>query len=118
MAEMLIDAFTDANYKKSSGSGDKKENPKVQMAFQQFSGPISWPNYKKCTSSDPNIQVDLEKECGIKWISHFTDDLQELKKQVQDMEWMKGTTLTASALAESMSELTYSRKDANAVVIV
>lgn len=121
MAEMLVDAFTDEDYKPNSGrknDDEEEEGPKVNMAFQQFSGPISWPNYKKCTSSDPETKVDLEKDCGIKWISHFTDDLKELKETVKNMEWMKGTTLTASALAESMSELTYSRKDANSLVIV
>jgi len=88
------------------------------MALQLFSGPVTWSNYLKCTSSNPNEQVDLCKDCGICWISHFTDDIKSISAEVDKLQWPRATTLTASALAEAASELTYSRSDANSVVIV
>jgi len=95
-----------------------ESDPNATMALQLFSGPTTWSNYEKCTSSDPNVQVDLSKDCGITWVKHFTADIKSISAEIPNLKWPRATTLTASALAEAASELTYSRSDANSVVIV
>merc|ERR1712060_448118 len=62
--------------------------------------------------------LDMSKDCGITWVSHFTDDIKSIESEVKNLQWPRGTTLTATAMAEVLSELTNSRKDANSVVMV
>merc|ERR1719215_229079 len=91
---------------------------KVKVSVQLFSGPRTWDDYYLCTdNSDPNVQVDISKQCGITWVEHFTTDTTALSEAVGKLEWPSASTLTSVALGEAEAELMYGRADANAVVI-
>merc|ERR1719230_590329 len=68
MAKTFIDAFagSDAN---------------VEMAAILYSGPRTWGGVAKCVgkSAEP---VDMEKDCLIVTVSHFTKDLATLKEEI------------------------------------
>jgi len=92
---------------------------KVKVSLQLFSGPSTWSDYEKCTDELPAGEtLDLKKQCGIEWVSHFTNDMGELVKDVKNLVWPAATTLTSVALGQAESELIYGRQDANAVVVV
>lgn len=88
----------------------------VSLAFMLFSGPRTWPGVARCSSTDPTL--DMATDCNIRWISHFTTDIAKVEEEVKKMSWPQGSTLTSAALAEAASELTYSRADANSIVVV
>lgn len=91
----------------------------VKVSLQVFSGPRTWSDYEKCTDELPEGEtLDLKKQCGIQWLSHYTDDMGQLATEVRDVEWPASTTLTSVALGQAESELINGRDDANAVVIV
>jgi len=92
---------------------------RVKVSLQVFSGPSTWADYEKCTSELPEGEtLDVEAQCGIKWVSHFTEDMGELRKEVAKLSFPAATTLTSVALGQAESELVYGRSDANSVVIV
>lgn len=92
---------------------------KVKVALQVFSGPSSWSDYEKCTSElPPGETLDIQTQCGIEWVSHFTDDTGALATEVQSLAWPAATTLTSVALGQAENELIYGREDANSVVVV
>jgi len=91
----------------------------VKVSLQLFSGPKTWDDYEKCTDELPEGEtLDIKEQCGIQWISHFTDDMGALATDVRNLEWPASTTLTSVALGQAETELMNSRDDANAVVIV
>lgn len=91
----------------------------VKVSLQLFSGPKTWDDYEKCTDELPAGEtLDLKEQCGIEWISHFTDNLGELVTKVENLAWPASTTLTSVALGQAESELINGREDANAVVVV
>merc|ERR1719247_2253533 len=101
-AQMFVDAFTD------SGKGN--------MAIILFSGPRTWGGVEKCTGPNSG-DVDPEK-CGIKMVTHFTEDMKKVKNLITGLEWPQGSTLTSLALMTAKAELALGRKDSKAVVVV
>jgi len=95
-------------------------NGSAQVAFLLFSGPAGWDTYQRCTGDTNGTAVDLDKDCGIQWVSHFTNDTETLAEQVShsNLDWPRGTTLTSVALGQAESELVKGRESANSVVIV
>lgn len=90
----------------------------VNLAFMLFSGPSSAGDLENCTSSNPNIVPDVERQCGIKWVHHLSTTIDDVEKSVQAMEYPARTTLTSMAIAEAQQELTSGRQDAASVVVV
>jgi len=89
----------------------------VEVALQVFSGPVYWSSYQKCIGAVAEAP-DMVKDCGIEWISHFTNDTTSLAKTVKKLPFPASTTLTSVALAEAGQELVNGREDANTVVLV
>merc|ERR1719440_952349 len=92
------------------------ESGKAEMAVILFSGPRTWGKVEKCTGKNAQ-NVDME-ECGIKTVTHFTDDLKKVKNLITGLDWPKGGTLTSLALMTAKAELSLGRKDASSAVIV
>jgi len=91
----------------------------VKVALQLFSGPTTWDNYYKCTGGGADAKApDMEKDCGISWVKHFTNNTMEVSKLAADLKWPAATTLTSVALAEASAELINGREDAASVVLV
>jgi len=65
------------------------------------------------------VEVDMEKDCKIKFVQHFTNKTEDLVNKIEAMEWPQGATLTAQALQAAQEELPLSgRSEAPAVVVV
>jgi len=88
----------------------------VHVALQVFSGPTTWDNYYKCIGQGD--APDMEQDCHISWISHFTNETLRVAQLVWDLEFPSATTLTSVALAEAESELINGREDAASIVVV
>merc|ERR1719407_214586 len=101
---MFVDAF------KNSGG-------KAKMAVILYSGPRTWGGVFKCIGKNKH-KVDQEKVCGIKTVTHFTDDMKKVKQLITGLTWPKGATLTSLALMTAKAEMALGRKDANSAVIV
>jgi len=80
-----------------------------------FSGPRTWSEYYACFS-DPN--VDLKATCGINKVQDFSEDLAGTQDAIKALEWPTGTTFTSVALQTAVTELSLSRPEAPAIVIV
>jgi len=104
-AQTFIDAFS---------SPDAETN----MAVILYSGPKTWGGVRKCFAKNPAVPVDMEKTCGIKTVTHFTQDLNKVKQLVTGLDWPEGSTLTSLALMTAKSELSVGRGDAKSVVVV
>jgi hypothetical protein len=100
-AQLFVDAFSN--------------NSKANMAVILFSGPRTWSGVRKCFH---NKKVDMEKTCGIRTITHFTDDMKEVKRLITNLHWPRGSTLTSLALMTAKAELALGRKNSPANVIV
>merc|ERR1712127_459339 len=90
----------------------------VNLAFMLFSGPTTAEDLESCTSGTPDSQPDMEKQCGIKWIHHFSTNIEDVSQAVSDMAYPAGTTLTSTALANAQAELINGRPDVGSTVIV
>merc|ERR1719240_2410107 len=97
-----VDAFVDSG--------------KAEMSVILFSGPRTWGKCKKCIGKSA-ASVNME-ECGIKTVTHFTDDLKKVKQLITGLEWPRGGTLTSLALMTAKAELSLGRKDASSSVVV
>merc|ERR1719271_744176 len=106
-AQTLIDAFTDPNAAVSN----------AQMAVILYSGPRTWGGIFKCFAKNTK-KVDREKICGVKMITHFTNDLKKVRKLVTGLKWPRGSTLTSLALLTAKAEFALGRKDAHTNVVV
>jgi len=93
-----------------------KGNKKILMSVILFSGPRTWSGVRKCMGSSKK-KVDIEK-CGIKTVTHFTDDLKKIKQLILGLDYPKGSTLTSLALATAKAEFSLGRKNAKSVTIV
>jgi len=102
-AQMFVDAFN-------------VPGTKANMAVILYSGPRTWGGVKKCWSKNP--QVDREKVCNVKTISHFTSDLAKVKTEITGLVWPRGSTLTSLALMTAKAELSLGRKNAKSNVVV
>jgi len=94
-----------------------KGNSHIQMAVILFSGPFTWSGVYRCTGKNTKI-TNPAKECNIKMVTHFTDDLKKVKNLVTGLTWPRGSTLTSLALMNAQAELSVGRKDAQSVAIV
>merc|ERR1740138_1356664 len=81
-AQFTVDAYIDSG--------------KANMAVILYSGPRTWSGVGKCTGKNAK-NVDME-ECGIKTVTHFTDDLKQVKQLITGLDWPQGSTLTSLAL--------------------
>jgi len=103
-AETFVDAF--------SGTGAKAE-----MSVILFSGPRTWSGVYKCWAKNSD-GVDMENDCKIKTVTHFTSDMAAVKSSIAGLTWPEGSTLTSLALMRAKAELSLGRKDAKSVVVV
>merc|ERR1719409_2412811 len=103
-AKLLIDAFS-------------APGAKGNFAVILFSGPRTWSGVSKCTGKSTK-KVDAEKVCGIKTVTHFTQDLNKVKQLITGLEFPKGGALTSLALLKAKAELALGRKNAKSNVIV
>merc|ERR1719217_610197 len=103
-AETFVDAF--------SGSGAK-----ANMAVILFSGPRYWSGVYKCWRRSATA-IDMENDCKLKTITHFSADMADVKKKISALAFPKGSTLTSLALMRAKAELQLGRKDAKSVVVV
>lgn len=93
----------------------------VKVAVELFSGPKTWGDYALCTGEvdmPAGTTLDLKKQCGISWVTHFTDQTDALDETLKNMEWPASSTLTSVALGEAANEMMMGRADANTVVVV
>jgi len=90
---------------------------KINMAVTLFSGPSTWGGVYKCMAKSKK-PVDVQKDCNIKTVTHFTDDLKKIVNLINGLTWPKGSTLTSLALINAEAELALGRKDAPAVIVV
>jgi hypothetical protein len=91
-------------------------NAKANMAVILYSGPRTWGGVRLCTGKSKN-KVDQEKVCGIKSVTHFTDDMKKVKSLINGLTWPRGSTLTSLALLTAKAELALGRKNAQSIVI-
>jgi hypothetical protein len=94
----------------------KGNNGKIIMAVTLFSGPSTWAGVNKCMAKTK--KKVKPSDCGIKIVTHFTDDLKKIDTLVTGLTWPKGSTLTSLALLNAQAELALGRKDAPAVIVV
>lgn len=112
--------------KKAVGGIIKAMGTDVDMSVLLFSGPKTKKNYFKCSGQKwPNRWTgkflgppNMERDCLVKWVEHFTNDKEKLSTAVEEMEWPRGSTLTSEGLAMAETELNTGRKDAESVVVV
>jgi len=92
----------------------------AMVAFVVYSGPESYEGFEKCTGNVKGTTIDMEKDCGIQWVSHLTSDVATLADDVSHakLTWPRGTTLTSVALGQAEAEFMQGREDANSVAIV
>merc|ERR1719428_1583808 len=103
-AKMFVDAFS------STGANSN-------MAVVLYSGPRTWGGVFKCFARNTK-KVDRERICGVKMVTHFTNDLKKVKTLITGLTWPRGSTLTSLALLTAKAELALGRKNAQSNVIV
>jgi Mg-chelatase subunit ChlD len=94
----------------------KSAEGKVQMSVLLFSGPRTWSGVYKCTGKSTS-GVSLE-DCGIKTVTHFTTDLDNVDTLLTGLTWPMGSTLTSLALMTAEAEMTLGRPDVHTLVVV
>jgi len=101
-AKTFVDAF--------AGQAGKA---KAQLSVILYSGPRTWSGVGKCLGKNAN----MEQDCKIKIVAHFTNDMAAVKEKISKLVWPKGSTLTSLALLSAHSELSLGRPDAKSVVV-
>jgi len=91
-------------------------NSNAQVAVILFSGPENFPDYEACTQNASS--VDMERQCKVKQVTHYTDNTDFLAMTVNDLAWPQGSTLTSVALGMAEAELRYGRPTAQSKVVV
>lgn len=112
--------------KKAAVAIVKSMGPEVNVATLLFSGPKTRKTYFKCTGQRwPHRHngtllgtPDMETECLVKWVQHFSLDKDTVVSDINAMAWPRGSTMTSEALAMAETELDGGRRDAEAVVVV
>lgn len=89
----------------------------VSMAVQLFSGPKTTDDYAKCTAASDTSE-DWLSMCGIKWVSHLTEDTGSVESQIRALKPMGGSSFLSAALALARAEFSLGRRDADRVVVV
>jgi hypothetical protein len=91
----------------------------VQLGVLLFSGPNNDYDYQACTSTSASSKkLDIDKQCGMQWISRLTEDVPTATEAVKKMEFPAKTTMTSMALAEARNELMEGRPEAQSLVVV
>jgi len=128
-AQLLVDAFS------STGA-------QAKLAVTLYSGPGTWRGVARCTGKDnkgrrfqmnprrskyqngltaANFQlhpeVDMETDCNIKTVDHFTFDTKKVKDDLGELVFPRGSTLTSLALMNAYTEISLGRSDAKSIVI-
>merc|ERR1719394_231021 len=76
-------------------------------------------DFEKCAgNANGTEEINMETTCGMKWVSHFTNDTASLSTKVSALEWPESTTMTSLALGQAESELVKGNEDAQSVVIL
>jgi hypothetical protein len=94
-----------------------QDNQDARVSVLTFSGPTSWAGVSKCMGETTG-PVNMEKDCQISWASRFSDNMVQLTRTLDGLQWPKGGSLTSLALAAADNELQLARKDAKSVVVV
>merc|ERR1719486_1567993 len=97
-------------------SAFKMGEGKAQMAVILFSGPRTWSGVSKCTGKN-TAGVSLE-DCGIKTVTHYTDDIDKVDQLITGLTWPQGSTLTSLALMTAKAEMSLGRADEHTVVVI
>jgi len=105
-AEKLVRAF---------GAGDNKD---AQVAVLLFGGPETMEAYRKCIGDDTTNTPNLEVDCKMKWVSHFTSNTDLLATNIKNLVFPRSNTMTSLALGQAENELINGREDAQSVVVV
>jgi hypothetical protein len=87
------------------------------FAVVSYTGPRTWSGVSKCTQKS-DAEVDMEKDCHVKIVQHFTEKLTDVKKTIEELEYQVGTKLLSLAMMSTQSELALGRPEARTVVIV
>merc|ERR1719410_1095472 len=74
--------------------------------------------YRKCIGDDASAIPNMETECKMKWVSHFTSNTDALATNVSNLVFPRSNTMTSLALGQAENELMNGREDAQSVVIV
>jgi len=90
----------------------------AHVAVLLFGGPETMEAYRKCIGESNSTAVDMEEDCKMIWVSHFTADTQNLASEVAKLQWPQSNTMTSLALGQAENELINGREDAQSVVIV
>jgi predicted nucleic acid-binding Zn-ribbon protein len=93
------------------------KDTKARMSVILFSGPKSLSDVKKCIGQNQD-SVDLERDCLISVVEHFTKDMTMVKSKIASLAWPKGSTLTSLALSAAKAELSLGRRHAKSVVVI
>jgi len=90
---------------------------KAETAIFMYSGPRTWSGVEKCTGKNAKTVENSEETCGMKTISHFTNDYKKLYEKLTNLEWPKGGALTSLALLKAKAELALGRPDSHSIVV-
>jgi hypothetical protein len=108
-ADRFVDSF--------AYSGPTPEESHANMAVILFSGPPTWSGVYKCMDKSDS-PVNMETDCKIKTVTHFTHDMTHVKTEIAKLTWPQGSTLTSLALMTAKSELSLGRKDSQSVIVI
>jgi len=90
----------------------------IHLGALLFSGPNDFDTLWACIGLNANVVPDLEKDCGISWVSRLTQDTSSVAAAIKGLAFPAGSTLTSLALSTAESELSNGRAEAQGVVIV
>lgn len=89
-----------------------------------FSGPRTYRTLSRCVNG-PRCrkgrkcdEVDMEKECNVKWVQRLRGEQGKAAEKIESLTWPRATTLTSGALSMATSGLNYGRVGAQSIVIV
>jgi len=89
----------------------------AKLSVILYSGPRYWSSYERCIGVS-ETPPDMENDCKIFSVAHFTTKTDAVALQIEDMAWPQSTTLTSVALDQAETELSLGRGYAKSVVIV
>jgi hypothetical protein len=89
----------------------------TRLAVILFSGPTTYRYLWMCTGKIQG-KPDMENDCGIKWVSHFSTDTDKIATDIEALNFPSKTTLTSLAISTAETELSQGRQDATSIVIV
>jgi len=85
------------------------------MAVILYSGPRTWGGVRKCVGKTKrNVTPE---QCGLKTVTHFTEDMEKVESLIEGLTWPRGSTLTSLALLTAKAELALGRKNAQSIVV-